>query len=367
MPVHTQSKSDKTGLLLMNISLGGVSRAQKAVFAKHLAVMLKSGLTIVEALTISLSSSQGKMKRVIRSITKSVKSGRPLSDSMERYPKVFSGFFINAARAGEQSGTLEQNLNNIAEQLEKEKELVTKVKGALLYPTVVLVASLAMGMSMTFLVLPKITPLFEGLNIELPLTTRGLIWFAHFVQDHGVSLFAWIAVIVFLLVYLGRKKFAQPFTHYFALRIPIIKDIVYKSNLVTFSRTLGLLLKSGLNIDEALEITKETLGNYYYRRSLNKVSERIGKGFSLSDNLRDYYQLYPIIVIEMVKVGEESGELQDTLMYLASFYEVEVETATKSLSTAIEPILLIIIGLVVGFVALSIITPIYNITGNIRR
>ena len=375
MPKKIQKKTQKTkttpekkkSLLAVDISIGRVGLVQKAIFAKHLAVMLKSGLTITEALDIAIESSEGKLKKVVKGIKKSVKSGQSLSIALARYPKVFSGLFINSVKAGESSGTLEENLNGVAEHLEGQKELIAKVKGAMIYPVVVLIASFFLGIGLTFLVLPKITPLFEGLNVELPFTTRALIWFSHFVQDHSLVLFVSIVGVTVFLLWFVKQKFSKPITHWFLLKMPIIKDIVYKSNLVTFSKTLGLLLRSGLNIDEALDITKETLGNYYYRRSLINVSKRVDKGFVLSDNLRDYWHLYPTVVVEMVRVGEESGNLEETLLYLADFYEVEVDSATKSLSTAIEPILLILIGFVVGFLALSIITPIYNITGNIRR
>ncbi|MBD3311549.1 MAG: hypothetical protein GF349_03565 [Candidatus Magasanikbacteria bacterium] len=372
MPVKkvSQKKEDKKkkeSLMALDISIGGVTLVQKAVFAKHLAVMLKSGITITEALGIALESSEGKLKRIVRQIQESVKSGRTLSDSLARYPKVFSGLFINAVKAGEASGTLEQNLNSVAEHLEAQKELIAKIKGAMLYPIIVLIASFVLGMGVTFFVLPKITPLFEGLDVDLPATTRGLIWFSHFVQDHGLILFISIVGVTVFLLWLVRQKFSRPVTHWLLLRLPILKDIVYKSNLITFTKTMGLLLKSGLNIDEAMDISKETLGNFYYSRSVTQISKRIDKGFSLSDNLKEYYTLYPTIVVEMVRVGEESGNLTETLLYLSDFYETELDEATKSLAAAIEPVLLIFIGLVVGFLALSIITPIYDITGNIRR
>jgi len=360
-------KQNKSKNLNKDISFGRVGLAQKALLAKHLSVMLKSGLTITESLSIALDSSSGSLRKTLQGVLKSVESGQPLSSSFERYPKVFSGLFISATHAGESSGTLGENLEHLAEQLEKDKELVAKIKGAMLYPIVVLIAAFFLGLAMAFLVLPKITPLFEGLKMDLPVTTRGLIWFSHFVQDYGTALFAGIVGFVIFMIWLVKQKFIHPVTHWLFLKVPIIKKISINANLVRFSRTLGTLLKSGLNIDEALVITKDTVGNYYYKKALESASARIGKGTKLSDNLEQYPKLFPKMTTRMVRVGEESGRLEETLLYLAGFYEVEVDTATKFLATAIEPILLIFIGLTVGFLALSIITPIYNITGNIRR
>ena len=367
MPKKTSKKIPKKNVLEFDINIGGTGLTVKALFAKHVSVMLKSGLTIVEALSIAEDSAQGKFKKILKGVLKSVESGQSLSDSFARDPKVFTGIFISTTQAGEASGTLEGNMEHLAEQLEKEKELVEKIKGAMLYPLVVLVAAFFLGIAMTFLVLPKITPLFEGLGVKLPFTTRALIWFSHFVEQNGTILFISIVFFVIFITWLLKQKFIQPLTHWILLKTPIIKKITKNANLARFCRTLGTLLRSGLNIDEALEITEKTLGNYHFRKALAKINQSIGKGTQLSDNLKLFEKLFPKMVNRMVKVGEESGRLEEVLLYMAEFYELEVDTATKKLATAIEPILLLFIGFIVGFLALSIITPIYNITGNIRR
>ena len=362
-----QSNQQKKDLLELEILIGGVNLTQKAIFAQHLAMMLKSGLPIIEALSIAQDSASGKLKKILRNVLKSVQAGRSLSASFARYPKVFSGLFVNAIYAGEASGTLIENFESIAEQLEKEKELVSKIKGALLYPVVILTVAFVLSLVLAFLVLPKITPLFEGLKIDLPITTRALIWFSYFIQDYGLYLFLGIVAFVIFIVWLVKQKFAKPVTHRILIDTPILKNITRNANLARFCRTLGMLLKSGVNIDEALEVTKGTIGNYYYEHALDKVSQNIRRGTKLSENLSQFESLFPTTLTRMIKVGEESGKFEETLFYLANFYEIKVDSVTKSLSTAIEPILLIIIGLVVGFLALSIITPIYDITGGIRR
>jgi len=364
MPKDTSQPKD---LSKFNISFGGTGLTDKAILAKHLSVMQKAGLTIVESLTIAQETSRGRMKKIIAGVRKSVESGNSLAESLARYKKVFSGIFVSSVYAGESSGTLADNLRNLSEQLEKERDLSSKIKGAMLYPLVILVASLGLGMAMSFLVLPKIIPLFEGLKTQLPPTTRALIAFAHFVQNHGTALFFGVIAGVILLAWLIKQKFSHPVTHWLILHTPIVKKISLHSNLARFSRTLSTLLKSGLNIDEALDVTRDTVGNYYFQKSLEEISSRVRKGTALAKSLIDFNKLYPVMATRMIKVGEEAGNLEDTLLYLADFYEKEVDNSTKSLSTAIEPVLLMFIGLVVGFLALSIITPIYNITGNIKR
>jgi len=357
----------KKSILEGDISIGGVSLVQKALFAKHLSVMLKSGLSLNESLSITEDSARGKFKNVIGDVLRSVESGRPLSSALATHPGVFSNLFVNATQAGEKSGTLVESFENIAEELGKENELISKIRGAMLYPSVVLVAAFGLGIVLSFIVLPKITPLFEGLKIDLPFTTRAVIWLSKLIQEHGIVLFIGIVAFIAIVFWVIRQKFSKPYTHWLLLNVPIIKNVIKNANLARFSRTLGMLLKSGVNIDEALEITKNAMGNYHYEHALAQVSKNVSMGSKLAENLSIHEKLFPILATRMIKVGEESGKFEETLFYLSDFYEAEVENSTKSLSTAVEPILLIIIGLVVGFLALSIITPIYEVTGNIRR
>lgn len=357
----------KKNLLEQDIAIGGAGLAQIAALAKHLSVMLKSGLTITEALSIALDGSHGRFKKIMAGVLNSVEAGNPFSQALSAYPRVFSNLFISAIYAGESSGTLEENLENLAEQLKKEKELRSKIKGAMVYPILVMTAAFILGLGMAFLVLPKITPLLEGLRVELPFTTRALIWFSHLIESRGLALFIGLIAVIAAAAWAVRQKFSRPVTHWLFLNIPIVKNISRHSNLAHICRTLGMLLKSGLNIDEALKITTNSTGNYYYQKSLARIGERTSRGAGLSENFSQFKKLYPTTVIRMIKVGEKSGKLDETLMYLSDYYELEAENNAKTLSTAIEPLLLLLIGVFVAFLALSIITPIYNVTGGISR
>ncbi|MEI7452452.1 MAG: type II secretion system F family protein [Candidatus Falkowbacteria bacterium] len=353
---------------MFNINLGGgkVNISQKAVFAKNMAIMLRSGLNISEALDIIASSSSGYFRKVIMDIYESVSSGNSFSNSLARFPRIFSGMFINTTYAGESSGTLEANFEAIAVQLEKDKELSSKIKQALMYPVIVLVAALVLGLGISFFVLPQIVVLFQGMRTELPLSTRMLIGFADFMRNYGGIFIIFLMVFAIFMAWLLRQKFVKPFTHALALKTPIISGLTRGANLSHFCRNLSLLLQSGISIDRSLKITKDTLSNYYYSKAVEEISSRISKGMSLSDDLRQYQNLFPPMMIKMIMVGERSGQMEDTLTYLSNFYEGDVDTSAKTLTVIIEPILLLFIGAIVAFLVLSIITPIYNVTGNMK-
>ena len=352
---------------VLTMTIGGVSLGQRSLLARHLAIMLKSGLSITESLKISKDTTRGTLRGILEDVSRSVASGRSFADALSDHEKHFTGLFISAVRAGEVSGTLETNLEHLALQLEKDRAMASKVKGAMLYPIIVLIATFILGMVVSFFVLPQIIPLFMGLGQELPLTTRGLIAFSKIVEEHGTILLIGIIIGVIVFLWLVRQSFVKPLTHGLFLRMPIIKQITQATNLARFARTLGMLLKSGLRIDEAIEIMKSTLSNVYYRDAMQELGIRVTKGSTLHEILEQRPRLFPLVLVHMIRVGEESGKLEDTLLYLGDYYEAEVDDATKALSTIIEPLLLIGIGCAVAFLALSIITPIYNITGGVRR
>lgn len=359
-----QVRSKKRSL---NISFGGVSLGQRSLFARHLAIMLKAGLSLTESLRIAQDSTKGTLKAVLEDIVRSVTAGRSFADALLDNQKHFGGLFISAVRAGEVSGTLEKNLEHLALQLEKDRAIISKVAGAMIYPIIVLVATFALGLVIAFFVLPQIIPLFIGLKAELPITTRALISFSGIIQEHGTALLVGIIVGVIAFAWLVRQPFSKPVTHGIFLRAPLMKHITQSTNLARFSRTLGMLLKSGLRIDEALEIMTHTLGNVYYKRAMKELGLRVTKGSTLHEIMEQHPHLFPPVLVHMVRVGEESGKLDETLLYLGDYYESEVDNATKALSTIIEPLMLIFIGCAVGFLALSIITPIYNITGGVKK
>jgi len=338
-----------------------------ALFSKHLSVMIHSGIPLAEALQIAQDSAPSRLQHITKGIAQSAKAGQSLSSAFGRYPGIFSKLFLGAVYAGERSGTLEASLDELALQLEKERELVAKIRGAFLYPTIILSAAFVLGLLFMFLILPRLTSLLLGLHVELPFTTQLLVDLSDILQEIGHIILIIIVTLLLFSVWILRQEFMKPLVHWIFLRLPIIKRLSRSANLARFCRTLGTLLKSGVHIDEALLIVKDTVSNHYYKKALAAAAPRITKGTKLSENLSLFPRLFPILVTRMVRVGEESGRMEETLFYLANFYEVEVDVSTKSLSSTIEPILLLIVGASVAFLALSIISPIFEVTGGIGR
>jgi type IV pilus assembly protein PilC len=354
----------KKSILEQEIYFKNGSIVQLAFFSKNLALMLRSGLDIIEALDIIREQSKGKFRLVIDELITSVESGNPLSDALKKFHGFFSDLFINTVLAGEKSGTLTENLENIAGDLEKSNAMYTKIRTAMVYPITLLGGAIILMAIMAFVVLPKIIPMFENMNVDLPWSTRMLIYITHFVENNRQVLMITVFGGMAFLFWFCTRRFARPITHYFLLHFPIVKNLVISSNLANYCHTLGTMLKSGLIIDEALAISRDVVGNYYFRKSLDDVYKRTLQGNRLSENLERHRQLFPPMVISMIKVGERSGNLETSLFHLADYYERELDNTTKNLSTAIEPIMLIGIGLIVGLLAISIITPIYKLTGN---
>ncbi len=360
-----EEQVQSSNFLQGDISIGKVSLEQKMLFAKYCSVMLSSGLTIVESVRVAQEQASGKLKKVLKKILHTIESGKPLSSALERYPKIFSDLFVNMVKVGEQSGTLEENFEYINEQLKKEKDLKAKIKGALMYPVLVLVASVVLGFSFAYFILPELSGFFKGLNIELPLSTRILLWMSDVMDQYGLFVLIGCFAILFLGGWLLKQSFVHPITHWLWLRLPIVKVMVRNTNVINTTRTLGILLKSGLTIDNALVITTNTVSNFYYKKALLEISEHVKRGAHISEHLKKHEDVFPKIVSRLILVGEKTGKLEENSLYLSDFFEDELDEKTKSLTTSLEPIMLILIGIIVAVLAISIITPIYEITGSI--
>jgi len=360
-------RRDAGGTFANLVGIGWVPNVVKVTFAKHMSLMIKAGLPIDEAVRVLADQAQGRFRKALMGVLAAVEGGRQLSEGFAQYPNIFSELFIATVRAGESSGTLEQSLDDLAVQLNKSYDLQRKIRGAMIYPVLVLVAAAGIGMGLSLFVLPRIIGLFDSITVELPLATRMMIGFSRFMVAHGGPFTAAVIVGVFALVqFLGWKPI-RPFSHAVLLKAPVFGSLARNFNLAMFSRTMATLLKSGITIGDAFEITSNTLRNARYKRALLRVKQGTETGVPASTVLEEFPKLFPSIVTRMLAVGERSGKLEETFQYLAEFYEDEVDVTTKNLSTVLEPILLIFIGLTVAYIAIAIITPIYNFIGNIER
>lgn len=344
-----------------------VSSKEKAAFIRNLAIMIRSGLSLSEAFEIIVKQSKGGFKEVVKKMLDVISAGNSLSSAAEQFPKIFKNYYISAIKSGEDSGNLESNLFNLADQIDKANELKSKIRAAMVYPAVVLVLSIVIGFLLTLYVLPKITPLFTGLDMELPFLTKVLIAFSDFMKDNGFMValvFIFFVAVFFRLI---RIRPIKVVVHKLFLAIPLVSIISKSKNISQFSYTLGIMIKSGLSFDEALHISADTLDNLHYQKIIKDIRQRVSEGNSLAESMEYYHKYFPIMAIGMIRVGEKSGSLDDELIDLSQIYESDNDNAIRSLASSIEPILLIVIGSVIGLLAVAVITPIYKITGGVYR
>jgi len=344
-----------------------VSSKEKIFFAEHLSLLIKGGIPLSEAIETLESEAKSRVFRgSLAEISKKILEGQRLSKALQTYPGIFDNFFCNVVRVGEESGTLEENLKYLAQQLKSDYEMKKKVSGALIYPIIVVILALVVAFSITFFVLPKITGLFQILEIELPLATRILINTASFLKKNLLLLIIGIIFLILIFKILQRFKFFKFYFDSILLSLPFFNQIFGNLNLARFSRTFYTLLKSGMPILEALDICIATHSNEVFKKNLTFVKLRVERGERMSQGLKEFPKIFPSVFSQMVAVGEKSGTLEESFLYLANFYEGEIDSTLKNLSGILEPILLILVGAFVAFVALAIIIPIYRFVGALR-
>ncbi len=343
-----------------------LSHTERLMFVKYLTVLVRAGLAMPDALQILLDQASGPTKVIVDSLTRAVKSGKTLASGFASFPHIFGEVFVSLVAAGEASGTLETNLEHLASQLEKQHELRQRVRGALMYPAVVISGAILLSIGIVIFILPNIVGVFRTLSgVELPFTTRALLWIADVVRGRGVIILAGLVGAVIGWTFLRRMNPVKRVTHEITLHLPILGSLARKTHLAHFTRLLGTLLKSGMPISEAIPITATVISNVRYRALFTPMAAAIKGGDTLSSFFEKYPKRFPPILRRMVHVGEETGTLGDMLLSLAEFYEEEVSDTTKNLSNLLEPVLLVFIGSLVGILALSILSPIYQIVGNI--
>lgn len=343
----------------------GISLTDKTLLTKHMTVMLRSGLTITESVDIAAEQATGNMKKILTQISAEINAGKTFASGLAKYPRVFSPLYVNIVKVGERSGTLVESLEQLSIQLEKEHELRSKIMQALLYPMIVLFAVLLVGGGISVFVLPRLTSLFAVFQGEIPLATRILLAIVDLLTDYGFIVFPALFFGFILFLILIRLEPVKPIWHAVLVRTPIVAGIVKNVNLAQFCRNLGTLLRSGLPITQSLQIVASATSNRVYKRKIERLLSSIETGKTMNEVMKGMQRVFPSITTRMINIGEKSGKLDEVLVYLAEFYENEVDQSSKTLQTTLEPILLVVIGLVVGFVMIAIITPIYELTSSI--
>lgn len=331
--------------------------------------MLKAGIPLTEALdSLKDQARTSGFKKILTSILADAQQGKSLEEALSKHPGVFDPLYLSLIKIGERSGNLEKNLEHLSKQLDKEHNFRKKIQSAMLYPLLVLLSTLGLGTGISFFILPKLTDFFESLDVELPLPTKILLFIAKVVKNYGILIFVSLIAIFMLLLFLIRVPFIKKIWHWFLLHFPIVGPFLKDTHLSSFCRNLGIMLESGIPIAEALEISAGAIGNEVFKADVKRIGLAVEKGRGIEEALeKGKFFEFPPVVSKMIGVGEHTGHLEDNLLYLGDFFEEEVDSMSKNFADILEPVLLLGIGLVVGFMALAVISPIYQLTGSIGR
>jgi len=335
-------------------------------FTRQIATMVVAGLSLPESLNILREQTTNQLfATVINDIEHSIVSGGNFGDALARYPKYFSPIYIALVRAGESSGQLDQVMSRLADSMEQQREFRSKVSGAMIYPVIILIGMGIVIMIMMTVVVPKLTELYSDFGVDLPFTTQLLISISSFFVHFWWLMIAATVGGVYAFNRWRKTKNGELIVDTVILNIPLFGELQKKIILVEFTRTLSMLITSGIRLLDALQILKDALGNVLFRNAIVDISKKVERGFPLGNTFAEY-PVCPPIVSQMMKVGEETGKLDDTLLKLSKYFQTESETLVKGLTTAIEPIIMVFLGVGVGFIVISVITPIYNLTNQFK-
>ena len=345
-----------------------ITPLDKILLARHLSAIVRAGVPLGEAIDILIRSNEKRPRvtKILEEAKKNLQEGHPLSTVFSSHPEYFPPVFTGLVKAGEASGTLEDALENLGNQLMRDYDLRKKVYGAMVYPAILLVASTGVILILLTFVLPRLTQSFERSALQLPFFTQVLITISSFLALHKIGMLIFlVSTISFLLIFF-RKPLGKRVAFHVLHHLPISRMLLKELALARFSRTLKNLISSGISLVEALDIVSSAVGDETYRSEIMAMREEIRRGFSLSDIFRKREEYFPYLVTSLITVGERTGSLDRSLDTITLFYEGEVDRSLKSLVTFLEPLLLLFMGLVVGGIAISVLLPLYQLIGQVR-
>ncbi|MDP3983311.1 MAG: type II secretion system F family protein [bacterium] len=346
--------------------IGRVSSSDVTDFTRQLATMIDAGLPLTKSLEISATQSKSEqMNHLLNNILSDVQGGTPLADALEKNASHFTRTYIALIQSGEASGTLDNVLNRLADNLEKNREFQNKVKGAMIYPTIVIIGMAIVGFIMMSFVVPKLTNLYTEFEVDLPIATKALITISNVFANYWYLILLAVGGLYFGFTQWKKTTFGRKTWDTLKIRIPLIGPLQQEIILIETARTLGILAGAGLAINKALEIVAEAVDNVIYKKGLDQARSAVEKGYPLGITIASNRN-FPPIFAEMITIGEETGKLDETLQRLANFFETKSNESVRALTTAIEPLIMIVLGVGVGFLVLAIIMPIYNLTDAIK-
>lgn len=350
-----------------NLSItSGVKTEERITFTKNLGAMLTAGLTLSRALSVIERQTQNKaLKKIVIDLEERVKKGDAFHEALSAHTNVFSKLFIAMTKAGEESGTLAESLKVVAKQMDRSFTLQKKIKGAMIYPSIILFAIVVIGVLMMIYVVPTLSSTFKELGVALPSSTRAIIAISDYMASHVIVVFIILIAAIAAVLAFTRSKIGGNIILAVSLYIPVIGTLVRETMSARAARALSSLLSSGVEMLSAIAITEEVVGDNPFGKVINEAGVRVKKGDALSAAFIEHPKLYPVFVGDMMAVGEETGQVAGMLSQVAEYYENDVEEGTKDLSTVIEPVLMLLIGAFVGVFAVSMISPIYSLSSSI--
>ncbi len=362
IPVNIREKSEG-----ISFELGsGVGTRDVVLFTRQFATMVNAGLPLVQSLNILADQTQNeKLQETVQDVLYDVEAGHTLADALREHPKIFTDLYVNMVEAGEAGGILDTILLRLAEFLEKNEALQRKVKGAMIYPAVIFLVAIAAVAVLLLFVIPTFQQMFASFNQTLPLPTRIVIAMSNGLQNYGLYMLAGLGGGGFLFHRWINTESGKLAWHRFLLKVPVLGDLVQKAAISRFTRTLGTLLSSGVSILEGLEITARTSGNRVIHDAVMESRESIAGGQSISEPLSET-EVFPPMVTQMINVGEQTGDLDGMLSKIADFYDDEVDVAVESLLKALEPAMIVVLGVIVGGMIVAMYLPIFGIINTIQ-
>lgn len=341
-----------------------VKFADVVIFTRQLASIVEAGLTLTMGITLLIEQAKPNMKILLIQILNDLESGVSFNQALAKHPKIFDKSYISLVRAGESSGSLDLILNRLADNMEERKDFQSKVKGAMIYPAVILLVMGVVGIIMMVVVVPKLLEVFNEFGADLPLPTKILIAISDFLTNFWWAIILIIIGLISAFMVWYRNDDSKRIVDNYIFKVPILGNLRKKTILTNFAQTLAMLIKAGVPLVESLSLAAEGMSSINYRDYLKVVGEKVEKGVALGTAL-GVYEDFPMVMAQMVKVGEETGKLDDILFKLSQYFKGEAERAVAGLMAAFEPVIMVVLGLAVGFVVIAIIMPIYDLTNQI--
>lgn len=356
----TPTKVEQETMFNKEISLsigGGVKPRDLSIFCRQFQSILAAGVTIVEALGMLVDQTENKVfAKAIRETQAAVQKGGTLAEAMKQHPKVYPALLVNMVEAGEASGSLELAMERMSVQFEKSAKLKALVKKAMMYPIVIIIVAFAVLIVMSIVVIPQFAEMFASMGSELPAITKAVMAFSNFLMTKWYLLILIVAVAAFAFISFGKTETGQVVYGMITMKAPIFGKLTVKSASASFARTLSTLMGAGISLSEALDITSRSMKNIHFKRALQEAKKEVEQGTNLSEPLRKC-GLFPMMIPQMVKIGEETGNIDGMLLKTADYYEDEVEIATGSLTTLMEPLIIVVLGVIVAVLVLAMYMP----------